>query len=280
MGFRAKAFSKARTGAVSSPKDHPDPPVPNFSITIITKNEADNIARCLDALRGLSDDILVLDSYSEDDTKTLAEAHGARVVQQPWLGYAASKNLANDRAHHDWILSIDADEVVSPELADTLRQLDPKPETVYRLDRLTSFCGQWIRHSGWYPDRKPRLFDKTQVEWQGEFVHETLAIPAHFKVVDLPGKLYHYSYRSHAEHLARIDRYSTLAAEELFAKGKNPSVLKTWFAPAARFIRTYFIKRGFLDGRMGWIIAWRNAVMVATKYRKLRWLHYHKRPLR
>lgn len=250
--------------------------MPKFSITIITKNEADNIVRCLEALRGLSDDIVVLDSYSEDDTRELAEAHGARVIQQPWLGYAASKNLANDRARHDWILSIDADEVVSPQLAEALRNLDPHPETVYRLDRLASFQGQWIRHGGWYPDRKPRLFDKTRVEWQGEFVHETLRIPDHFRIVDLPGQLYHYSYRSHADHLARIDSYSTLAAQDLFARGKNPFFLITWFAPAARFIRGYFLKKGFLDGKLGWIIAWRSAKMVAMKYRKLRWLYYGK----
>jgi glycosyltransferase involved in cell wall biosynthesis len=240
-----------------------------FSVVIITRNEAANIEACLQPLTALSDDIVVVDAFSEDDTPRLAEAMGARVIQAEWKGYSQNKNLGNQAARHDWILSIDADEVVSEELARTLKDLHPLPNTVYELDRLTNYCGKWIRHSGWYPDWKIRLFDRRQVQWQGDYVHETLAIPENFQRVRLKGKLLHYSYKTRADHWARVERYAALSAQALHARGKRPSWVKLYLSPAGRFLRTLLLNLAFLDGKEGWVISWSGAKLVYRKYRIL-----------
>lgn len=246
-----------------------------FSVVLVVKNEADNIVRTLRALEGVSDDIVVVDTGSTDDTIEFARAEGARVYQEPWRGYIDTKNAANRHARHDWILSLDADEVVSPELAETLRNLNLEPKTVYELDLITNFAGQWVRHSGWYPDWKRRLFPK-ELEWRGELVHEYIHIPDDYRIVRLVGKVYHYSYQTDADHLARMENYAQLTAEKLFRQGKRPNIFKQIFGPPARFVRTYIVKRGFLDGKLGLKLAWRNAVLVNRKYELLRWKWYGK----
>ena len=170
----------------------PDPVPLNFSklaavkttqkltAVIITHNVAGTIGDCLAAIQEVAGEILVLDSFSDDGTVEICRQYGATLVPQEWLGYSATKNLGNSLARHDWILSIDADEVLSDELVNSLKNLTPEDGVVYALDRLTNYCGKWIRHSGWYPDWKVRLFNRNDVQWQGEFVHETLAIPAGF----------------------------------------------------------------------------------------------------
>ena len=241
-----------------------------FSVVVITLNEAANIEACLKPLFLVSDDIVVVDAFSTDGTPAMAEALGARVVQSEWLGYSQNKNLGNQAARHDWILSIDADEVLSEELIQTLQQLTPQPNTVYELDRLTNYCGKWIRHSGWYPDWKVRLFDRRSVQWRGDFVHETLAVPADFKIVRVKGKLLHYSYKSREDHLQRVDRYAALGAKDLFARGKRATFFKWCLSPLFRFLRTYIFHLGFLDGKEGWVIAWSGARLVRRKYLLLR----------
>lgn len=244
-------------------------PEPMISVVVITWNEAKNIEACLEPLLQLSDDVLVLDAYSEDDTPELAKKMGAWVIQKKWEGYSQNKNYANQQAHHDWILSIDADEIVSEELVQTLKTLRPEPDTVYELDRLTNYCGKWIHHSGWYPDWKIRLFNRQSVQWKGDFVHETLAIPKETKRVRLAGKLFHYSYKSSEDHLHRIDRYAALSAQDLFTQGKKAGFVKLWLSPLFRFLRTLILSRGFLDGKEGWIISLRGARLVRKKYRLL-----------
>jgi len=241
-----------------------------FSVVLITWNEANNIEACLSPLLQISDDVLVLDAYSEDDTPALAKKMGAWVIQKKWEGYAQNKNYANAQAHHDWILSIDADEIVSEALIQTLKTLEPESNTVYELDRLTNYCGKWIHHSGWYPDWKVRLFNRNSIQWQGDFVHETLAIPKEMKRVRLEGKLLHYSYKSSEDHLQRIDRYAALSAKDLYTQGKKAGFFKLWVSPVFRFLRTLIISRGFMDGKEGWIISMRGARLVRTKYRLLR----------
>jgi len=240
-----------------------------ITAVVITHNVADTIGACVAALRKVCDEVLLLDTNSTDGTIEICERLGAAVVQQEWHGFAKTKNIGNQLAKHDWILSIDADEVLSDELIAQLQNLHPEPCKVYALDRITSYCGQWIRHSGWYPDWKVRLFHRKQVEWQGDFVHETLRIPADFQELRLTGKLFHYSYKDSDDHLRRIEKYARLAAEEQFAKGKKPNFVKLWLSPPARFIRTYFLKMGFLDGKAGWVLSWRNAKMVRLRYRLL-----------
>jgi glycosyltransferase involved in cell wall biosynthesis len=240
-----------------------------FTAVIICRNAALTIGDCVAALRQVCDEVLVLDSQSTDGTIAICEKLGATVVQQTWLGYAQTKNLGNSMARHDWILSIDADEVLSDQLIAQLKKLRPEPGKVYALDRITSYCGQWVRHCGWYPDWKVRLFHRKHVEWQGDFVHETLRIPADYQELRLEGKLLHYSYKDSDDHLRRIEKYALLAAQEQFAAGKKVTFVKRWLAPMARFIRTFVVKKGFLDGRVGWHLSVRNFYMVRLRYRIL-----------
>ncbi len=243
-----------------------------ISAVIITCNEAATIARCLEPLRQVADEILVLDSFSTDGTIEICQRLGAKIISQPWLGYAQTKNLGNARCLHDWVLSIDADEVLSDELVASLQRLQPENGIIYALDRLTNFCGQWIYHSGWYPEWKPRLFNRKEVAWQGDFVHETLRYPPDFQVVKLKGKLFHYSYKDDEDHLHRTEKYARLGAEDLFARGKKEHFFKKIFGPAARFFTAFILKSGFLDGRAGWKIAWRGAYLVRLRSRILKGL--------
>lgn len=241
-----------------------------FSAVVITLNEAENIAACLQPLLAVTDDVVVVDSRSTDATVQIATKLGARVVSVDWQGYSQTKNYANSLARYDWILSIDADEVVSPELQASLRHWQPRPQTVFLLDRFTNYCGTWVRHSGWYPDWKIRLFDRREVHWTGAYVHEDLYLPPAVQQVKLEGKLFHYSYRNSEDHWARIEKYAQLSAAKLYHKGKKATLWKVWFSPVARFLRTYFLKRGFLDGKTGWILSARNFYLVRRKYRLLR----------
>lgn len=242
----------------------------SFSVVIVTFNVADTIAACLRPLLEVADEVLVLDSFSTDGTVEICQKAGAKLIPQDWLGFSQTKNLGNSLAKNDWILSIDADEVLSDELVFSLKNLTPQPGTVYALDRLTNFCGKWIRHSGWYPDWKVRLFDRRQVRWQGDFVHETLSVPPDFQEVKLIGKLLHYSYKDSDDHLRRIEKYARLAAEEMHRQGKRVSFVRRLLSPLSRFIRTYFLKLGFLDGTAGWTIAVRNARLVRRRFEILR----------
>ncbi len=240
-----------------------------LSAVIITKNEADTIAKVLQPLQSLTNDIVVIDSNSTDGTIDICKAHGARVIQQKWLGFSATKNFGHTQAKNPWILSLDADEVLSNELLYALKSLQPQRKTVYALDRLTDLYGTPVYHSGWYPDWKIRVFHRDDVRWEGDFVHETLHVPSDFKVARLNGKLFHHSYKDALDHLNRIDRYAKLAAEELYARGKKPNFIKLYLAPGFRWFKTYILKRGFLDGKAGKVIARRDAHFVRLKYRLL-----------
>lgn len=247
----------------------------DLSIVVITFNESENLRRSLPPLVRLSDNVVVIDSFSTDETIALCRSMGATVEQRVWRGYSSAKNHGNSIARNDWILSIDADEVLSDELVESIKKLTLKEGEVYALDRITNYCGAWIRHSGWYPDWKIRIFNRRDVAWEGDYVHEKLSMPSGTRVVRLEGKLLHYSYKSSEDHLRRIERYAELAAEEMRARGETPSALKRLLSPVFRFIRTYVFKLGFLDGRNGWIISVRNARLVRRKYRllelKLKW---------
>ena len=244
-----------------------------ISAVIISKNESANIARCIQAVTKVVEEVVVVDAMSEDDTAEIARQAGARVIQKKWLGYAQTKNFANNLAIHNWILSIDADEVLSDELIQSIQNIQLTPSTVYSLDRINNFCGQWIKHSGWYPDWKVRLFDRRHAYWVGDFVHEKLKYASDFKIVPLQGYLEHYSYKTHEDHHARIERYTDLAAEEMFKKRQQAYLTKIWISPIFRFLKTYILKMGFLDGKNGLIISKRNALLVHKKYQKLRSLY-------
>ena len=246
-----------------------DQAIKPISAVVITHNVAETIGQCLTALKKVCAEVIVVDSYSDDGTVEICQELGVTILSQDWLGYSGTKNFGNARTKHDWILSIDSDEILSDELIDSLRNVQLEKKHVYVLDRLTNFCGKWIYHSGWYPEWKIRLFHKNHIYWKGDYVHESLSIPADFKKIKLKGKLYHYSYKDTADHIRRIKKYAKLSAQERFKDGKKSSFVKIWLSPIARFIRTYFIKKGFMDGKEGWLISWRSAYMVNLRYRIL-----------
>ncbi|MCB0790733.1 MAG: glycosyltransferase family 2 protein [Flavobacteriales bacterium] len=242
----------------------------DISAVIITHNEAHNISRCLEAAARVADELIVVDAESTDGTVAIAGSSGARVTVRAWTNYSDQKNFANDLARGPYILSLDADEVLGDELtADILRQKATGLHGAYRLKRLTNYCGQWVRHGGWYPDAKVRLFPKQGVRWEGDHVHEILALPSGTAITDLKGDLLHFSYRSVDDHRDRIDRYSTLHAKALFAKGRGGGPVKRLLAPLVKFAQGYILQGGFRDGWAGWTIAVMSSRAVRLKYEKL-----------
>jgi glycosyltransferase involved in cell wall biosynthesis len=228
--------------------------------TIITFNEEERIA---EAIRSLSccDEVLVVDSYSTDQTREIAAACGARVLARRWEGYSSQKNYAASQAKHDWILSIDADERVSAELADSIvewkRQL-PAAAAV-SMPRRAFYLGAWIHHSGWYPDRKIRLYNRRHARWHG-VVHEAMEVDG--SVASMPGDLLHFPFRDWQDQLARIDKYTELASQAARNEGKRANPLKLVAGPPAAFIKAFVAQAGFLDGWRGLAIAYAGARYV------------------
>jgi glycosyltransferase involved in cell wall biosynthesis len=244
-----------------------------ISACLITLNEERNLPRCLRSLAPLADEIIVVDSGSTDGTAAIAREFGARFISQPWLGYVGQKNFALDRAAHPWVLSIDADEEISPRLAAAILELKSGPAPAangYRVSRLVHYRGRWIRHGDWYPDRLVRLFRRDQARFTGGRVHETLELPGDQPL--LPGHLHHFTYASRHDRAARCAAYAALWAQSAHEQGRRAA---PWTGPAhacARFLKGFVLKGGFLDGAVGWDVALGNAREVALKYRRLRQL--------
>jgi glycosyltransferase involved in cell wall biosynthesis len=213
---------------------------------------------------------LIVDSGSVDRTVELAQNLGARVVEAGWRGYAGQKNLATDQAQHDWILSLDADETLSEALEAeiwNLKKSGPEHDG-YTMPRLACYLGRWIYHSGWYPDRKIRLYDRRKAKWVGDFVHESVRVEG--RVGHLRGNLLHFTCESLSEHVKTLDRYTTLAAQELVASKVKVPLTRLIADPAWTFVKTYLLQRGFLDGPEGLTIAQMAAFYVFLKYSKAR----------
>jgi len=242
-----------------------------ISATIITYNEERNLPRAIESLRA-ADEILIVDSGSSDRTIEIAEKLGVRVFESAWPGYAKQKNVAADRAENDWILSLDADESLSESLEAEIWQLKKNgPQfDAYTMPRMAQYLGRWIRHSGWYPDRKVRLYDRRKAQWSGEFVHESVRVDG--TVGHLESNLLHFTCNSLSEHLKTMDRYTTLAAEQLLAAGEKPSYGRLILEPPWTFLRTYVLQFGFLDGLEGLAIANMAALYNFVKYAKARFM--------
>ena len=246
-----------------------------LSAVIITLNEEKNIGRCVQSLQGIADEIIVVDSFSNDATESICKSLGVKFVKHQWEGYVKQKQFANALASNDMIFSIDADEAVSPELAQSIQKIKElnADKKVFSMNRLMNYCGKWIRHGGWYPEYKIRIFDRRFVSWTGGQVHETLAIPAGYETVRIDGDLYHYSYYSEAEFRRQTEKFAHLSAEDAIAKGKKGTIFGACFHCFWRFVHDYIFKAGFLDGKTGFRISLINAKSVFLK-RKLIAKHY------
>jgi glycosyltransferase involved in cell wall biosynthesis len=239
-----------------------------ISATLITFNEERNIE---DALHSVSwaDEIVVVDAGSRDATREICRRHTDRIFHRDWTGFVDQKSFAVEQAQHDWIFSLDADERVSPELRAEIQELRRAglERAGYRIPRVAFFMGRWIRHGDWYPDYQLRLFDRRRGRWQGGRVHESV------KTVTEPGllrgEIHHYTYRSLSDYLKRLDTYSSLAADDYERRGRVSTAAQMLGSPTATFVKTYLLKRGFLDGTPGLMVAVMGAVSVFFKYAKL-----------
>lgn len=239
-----------------------------LSVIIITKNEAQHIGACLESV-SFADEIIVVDSGSTDGTRDIAQAKGAKVhVTDDWPGFGPQKNRALALATQDWVLSIDADERVTPELAQAiLRELAQPRAQAYKIARLSCFCGRWIRHSGWWPDHVLRLFQRTTARFTDAAVHE--CVKAQGQVAILEGHFLHYPYADMDALIAKVNRYSTDAARMMHARGKTTSIPGVLGHACWTFVRIYLLRRGFLDGKEGLILAITAAAGSFFRYSKL-----------
>jgi glycosyltransferase involved in cell wall biosynthesis len=239
-----------------------------LTVTLITRNESANIAAALESA-SWADEIVVVDAESTDDTAAIAGRFTSRVIVRPWPGFVAQKNFAADQACHDWILSLDADERVSPALANEITHvLDTSPaEAGFRMPRVSHYLGRWLRSTDWYPDAQLRLYDRRRARWQGQHVHESVA--ADGPVGTLREELLHYPYRDIAHHVQTIDRYTTLAARQAAERGGRASVADLVVRPPLAFLRNYLLRLGIKDGQAGLVVSLLNSYYVFLKFAKL-----------
>jgi glycosyltransferase involved in cell wall biosynthesis len=242
--------------------------VPKVSVTIVTLDEAEHIASAIDSV-SWADEIVVVDSGSSDGTTDIARAKGARVSTRAWTGYADQKNYAAQIAAHDWIFSLDADERSTPALTAEIQALlrSEPPKRGYRVPRVTFHLGRWIRTTDFYPDYQARLYDRRAGAWHGEYVHESVRVDGGAGY--LRGELEHYSFRDLSDHMSRVNRYSSLAARQMYERGRRATAIDLVLHPPAAFLRNYVLRRGFLEGSAGFIISSVNAYSVFLKFAKL-----------
>jgi glycosyltransferase involved in cell wall biosynthesis len=242
-----------------------------ISVVIITLNEAGRIARCLESVQPVADEIVVLDSGSTDDTVRIAEKWGAKIFHSPFNGYIEQKNKALDFASHRYVLSLDADEALSEELcASLLKAKENLCFDAYHMNRCTSYCGKFIRHGSWYPDRKTRLFNKEKAKWGGVNPHDKVETTPECRLHHLKGDILHYSYDTLEEHIHQNNRFSTISAHSYYRKGKKARYWQFILNPAWAFLQGYIFQLGFLDGFRGYVIARNVAHMTFMKYYKLK----------
>lgn len=245
-----------------------------LSVVIITYNEEHNIARCIESVREIADDIVVVDSLSTDNTKHIATSLGARVIDQKFLGHIEQKNFAITQAKHPFVLSLDADEALDDTLKASIKQVkENKDADGYSMNRLTNYCGKWIRHCGWYPDTKLRLWDSTKGRWTGINPHDRYEMDQGATIRHLNGDILHYSYYTIDDHHRQISYFTDIAAKALFKEGVRPGLVKMYLSPVMRFIKNYIIQLGFLDGYYGFVISKLSASATFIKYKKLRMLY-------
>jgi len=251
--------------------------MPKLSVVIITLNEEKNIGRCIDSVKEVADEVVVVDSNSIDNTCKIAESKGARFIVHDFEDYVKQHEFADSLASYDHILSLDADEALSDELSNSI-QVAKKywKNDGYFMNRRSNYCGKWIKHSGWYPDKKLRLFDRRKGKWVGRKIHERFTLKEGSTTGHLKGDILHYSFPTISAHVLQANKFTDLTALAAFEAGKKSGLVKILFNPVFKFIRDYIFNRGFLDGYYGFIICQISANATFLKYTKLKQLHKHK----
>jgi len=246
-------------------------PLNKLSAVIITYNEEQNIGRCLHSLKNVADEIIVVDSFSTDATEAICEAFEVTFIKNKFEGHVQQKNWAVKQATNDYVLSLDADEELSKELENSIIKLKKTNSIAfegYYMNRLTSFCGKWIKHS-WYPDKKLRLWNRHKGSWGGDNPHDQFFMNNNIPTGHLKGDLLHYSYHTISEYNIQIEKFSSISSETAYQKGKNTSQLGIYIHALGKFFKKYILKRGFLDGWDGLYIAISSGYYTMLKYRKL-----------
>jgi len=242
----------------------------DISVVIITYNEEANIEAALKSVADIASEIIVVDRYSSDETVKIAKKYTDRVILRKWTNFSDQKNFGNAEASFPWIFSLDADERVSPDLREEILQMkNEEPECDgFSMPRQTFYLGRWIRHSGWYPDRKIRLFRKDKARWEGEYVHEALVVDG--EICKLKGHLQHFTYGSIRDHVRQSNTFSDLAAQKLYAQKKKCRWTQLAIFPPLRFLKAYIWRGGFLDGFAGLVISVLQGYSVFIRYAKLK----------
>ncbi|NND95421.1 MAG: glycosyltransferase family 2 protein [Flavobacteriales bacterium] len=241
-----------------------------LSAVVITFNEEKNIDRCLTSLKGVVDEIIVVDSYSSDSTESICKEHDVNFIQNPFKGHIEQKNFAMKKANYDYVLSLDADEALDDRLRDAI--LAEKQELSfdsYSFNRLTNYCGKWIRHCGWYPDTKTRLWNKHKGRWGGVNPHDKVTMDRGSSSKHLKGDLLHYSFYTVQQHLDQIEYFTDISSKAAHDNGKRSNYLKLLVKPMFKFLRDYILKLGILDGYYGFIICKNSTYAKYLKYKKL-----------
>ena len=245
--------------------------MPQLTVVIITFNEEKNIGRCLDSVQGIADDIVVVDSFSTDRTEVLSKEKGARFISHVFDGHIEQKNWAITQAKYPHVLSLDADEALDETLKRSILEIKNNWQyDGYYMNRLTNYCGKWIHHCGWYPDKKLRLWDSRKGKWGGINPHDKYELTEGDKNTSyLKGDILHYSYYSIEQHILQTEKFTTLSANALFAKGKKANWLNRYINPVVKFIQSYLFQLGILDGYYGFMICKLSARSTFLKYNKL-----------
>ncbi len=243
-----------------------------LSVVIITLNEAVNIARCLESVKNLADEIVVVDSFSTDDTEAICSKYGVNFISHAFEGHIQQKNFALSCCTYDYALSLDADEAVSEVLESSILEAKKSFDfDGYRMNRLTNYCGSWIHHCGWYPDTKLRLFNRNKGQWTGINPHDEYRFhEKRASLSKLKGDLLHYSYYTLDDHYKQVELFTDIASKAYHENGKKTNFIKLWLNPVAKFLRDYIINLGFLDGKAGLQICWISAGATHKKYAKLK----------
>ena len=245
-----------------------------LSVVIITFNEEKNIARCLDSVRSVADDIVVIDSYSRDETIQICEEKNVRFVEHQFDGHIEQKNWAITQAKYQHVLSLDADEALTKELQQEISNIKNNwQHDGYSFNRLTNFCGTWIKHCGWYPDKKLRLWDTTKGSWGGDNPHDKVILKKGATKKHVDSDILHYSFYTIEQHLKQIEFFTDISSKAAFEKGKTSNGFKIFYKTTFKFLRDYILKLGFLDGYHGYVVCKNSAYAKCLKYSKLRALN-------